>query len=170
MLDGDGKIALIKEYAKHPLFFETGSAHGPTVAGLLDTFDRIFTIDIAEDNYQTCLLRFLDYPHVTVVHGDSGVYLQVLLDKIREPAVFWLDAHYDYDGRADRRGPVDTPIESELFTVLHRGLDDVVLIDDARLFGKKPSYPTIAHIFSIAEFHGFVAEVKDDVIRLVRPS
>ena len=169
MLTGDGKIELIRSYAKHPTLVETGSAHGPTVAGLLRDFDRIFTVDIAADNYETCILRFWNEPHVTVLHGDSAVWIVHILHNHPEPAVFWLDAHYDYDGRADRRGSKDTPIEDELFAVLSRGRDDVVLVDDARLFGDKPGYPTVDHIASVAGFHGFRFELADDVMRLTRP-
>src|SRR3954471_3406710 len=52
---------------------------------------------------------------------------------------FWLDAHFSHGNTA--RGDVNTPVLSELATVLARGRGgDVILVDDARELGQ-PGWP-----------------------------
>jgi hypothetical protein len=160
-----------RKYPKNHVFIETGTAHGPTTAGVAARFSRVFTIDIAEDNYQNAIVRFMNQPHITPVHGDSGVWLQVLMQRIQVPSILWLDAHYDHDGREDRRGEVDTPIREELSHALHwAAVGHLVLVDDARLFGSDEAYPTIDEVqrrFAAPSGYGMIVE--DDIIRLIPP-
>jgi hypothetical protein len=87
------------------------------------------------------------------------------------PSILWLDAHYDHDGREDRRGEVDTPIREELSHALHwAAVGHLVLVDDARLFGSDEAYPTIDEVqrrFAAPSGYGMIVE--DDIIRLIPP-
>jgi hypothetical protein len=85
------------------------------------------------------------------------------------PCLFWLDGHFSAGVTA--RGDVDTPIVAELDSVLGRsGWNDVVLIDDARLFGQG-DYPSLSWIQQrVADARpGWRFQVRDDIIRAHRP-
>jgi hypothetical protein len=63
-----------------------------------------------------------------------------VLAGLREPALFWLDAHYCGPGSA--RGPLDSPIARELEALeAHPVRGHVVLIDDMRYFSGIGGYP-----------------------------
>ena len=77
---------------------------------------------------------------VTILSGDSGALLGPLLLSVNAPAVLWLDGHYSVWLTA--RGETDTPVRREIEAALDSGTpDDVILIDDARLFGAHPGLP-----------------------------
>jgi hypothetical protein len=94
-------------------------------------YSRVISIELDEENYQEAALQFIADHRVTLLHGDSAVLLRRVLEEIRKPVVFWLDAHYN--GRA--RGVQDVPVLEELRAILSLGrVDDFILIDDLRLF------------------------------------
>lgn len=169
MLDADGKIEVIRSYARRSgfrTFVETGTADGYTVAGLLGEFDRVYTIELGHEAYLQCFRRFAPQPKVTCLWGSSEKVLWHVMEVLDGPAVFWLDAHYT--GGAGTRGEVDTPIKKELLEVFGRSRRDVVLIDDARLFGTDPAYPTVDWVRQfLVHYPGFHFELKDDIMRIV---
>ena len=96
--------------------------------------------------------------------------LERLVTRISQPALFWLDAHYSRGMTA--KGKYDPPLLYELQTVL--GLGDgghVVLIDDARLCGSEPGYPSLGEIERAVRECGLelAVEIDRDVIRIHRP-
>jgi hypothetical protein len=110
---------------------ETGTYLGDMVYANRNVFDRIFSIELDKSLYERALHRFSRFAHITILHGDSSVVLPELLDTIRAPCLFWLDAHYSA-GITSKAG-AETPIIEELQLILKRGVvEDVILIDDAR--------------------------------------
>ncbi len=141
---------------------ETGTYRGDTVAALLDRFDQIISVELSEELARKAQQRFEREGKVTILQGNSPDVLRPLLHDLG-PTLFWLDAHYSSGTTA--RGVTDTPVVAELDLVLpHAG---VVLIDDARLFGSDPSYPTLDRVAEIAASAGRRTTVRDDVIRIV---
>ena len=69
--------------------------------------------------------------------GDSSDELLRILFRIKEPTLFWLDAHDDRNS---------TPIMKELDLILKSDLKHTLLIDDARYFGTEKAYPSIEEI------------------------
>ena len=111
-----------------------------------------------------------DHNKIEIIHGDSGVELGKLLNRLDQPALFWLDGHYSAGVTA--KGELDTPIFKELdhvFSTRHRG--DVVIIDDARFFGTDPAYPTIEELCEFIEARkpGAKIEIEYDSIRITPP-
>lgn len=154
------RVEIIRaDAAGYRVFVETGTADGYTTAALLDAFARLYTIELDPDFYLASMRRFALEPKVLTIHGDSSSVLPELLHVMHEPAVYWLDAHWS---GGPTRGPVDTPIVAELAEILKHGRPDTILIDDARLFGTDPAYPTVADLELIA---GRYAVVADDIIR-----
>lgn len=167
------KRAEIREYARRSgirTFFETGTGDGSTLREMArdDTFDLLVSVELGEDNYLLNQRQFLLEPRVKLIHGDSDVVLPQMLDILYRPCVFWLDAHYC----GSHRGQVDTPVLSELVHIFSRQRDNVILIDDARLFGRDPAYPTIEEIAAlIVQYRaGYSVQVVRDIIRLTKPS
>lgn len=168
------KHSLLRQYAgEHDLriLVETGTNEGDTVAACLDTFTEIHSIELADSFYELAVRRFAQQPHVHLHQGDSAVVLPSLLATvITEPALFWLDGHYC--GGETGRAAKDPPIEAELEAILaHPVRGHVVLIDDARAFGPRPAYPTIAEVESLVlgRSPGARFSVATDIIRIVLP-
>jgi len=105
---------------------------------------------------------------VTIVNGDSTTQLEPILREVSAPAVLWLDGHYS--GMHTARGVEgDTPILRELDVALREGKpDDAILIDDARLFGIDPAYPTVETIerFVSDARPWCIVVVDDDIIQI----
>jgi hypothetical protein len=147
---------------------ETGTLYGEMIDATLHRFERIWSIELSPELARRAAARFSRWPHVTIIQGDSGVELARVAAQVEEPAVFWLDGHYS--GGITAKGDVETPIVAELETVLARGYDgDVVLIDDARLFGALTDYPPVSDIVSlVARLRpDRNVTVEEDVIRIV---
>ncbi len=145
---------------------ETGTFEGRMVEAVERNYTRIYTIELDAMLAAEAAERFRDRLHVTVLEGDSGILLPLLLAQIHEPAVFWLDAHYS--GGPTARGEQDTPIMQELKAIAGHQLraQHVVLIDDAREF-VGGGYPTLGEMRDWARDNGFETfVVEDDIIRI----
>lgn len=145
---------------------ETGTSSGEMIRTTKNNFRKIFSIELGLELYEDAKKLFSPYPHIILIHGDSGKKLSELLPKINEPVLFWLDAHYSGTGTV--KGLVETPILKELDTILSRNeKKDVILIDDARCFDGTHDYPTIQQIQNIIlSYGGYSLKVKSDIIRI----
>lgn len=174
----DERRAVILDYAQRfdiHLFVETGTADGSTTAAMVPHFDGLWTIEIDEALYTHALLLFQNEPKVVPMLGDSTFQLPrvvEILEWAEKPAIFWLDGHYC--GGATR-GPLDSPVVSELETVLSKApKGSVILVDDARIFGGMEEeglegytgYPEINYVAYLASAAGRNFLVQDDIIRI----
>ncbi|MBU0571100.1 MAG: hypothetical protein KJ995_08305 [Candidatus Omnitrophica bacterium] len=149
------------------ILVETGTFYGDMVEAMKGVFDRLYTIEIDEELYEKAKKRFKGVRHIELIHGDSGVELMNLMNKINEPALFWLDGHYS--GGVTAKGEKDTPIYEELRHILNapdRG--HVIIIDDARCFGADPVYPSIEKLkdFIKSKRPNLEIIIQDDNIRI----
>lgn len=137
------KTATILEYARRfelTGFVETGTYLGDTTAFCAPYFEELTTIELDGRLADAARLRFADEPKVTVLEGDSGELIYGVVERLEQPTLFWLDAHYSAGVTA--RGQRETPIVAELESILHRPqTGHVILIDDADCFGSWPDYP-----------------------------
>ncbi len=164
------KHGVIRAYADRfaiRTLVETGTYTGGTIDALSGRFRRIYSIELDDALYARARARFAERPHVTILHGDSAHVLPSVLRELDAPALFWLDGHYSGPGTA--KGKRETPILEEIRAILaHPVADHVILIDDARVFGSWPDYPTLE------EFRHLIATtarrlhftLEDDIIRL----
>lgn len=84
-----------------------------------------------------------------------------------QPALFWLDGHYS--GGETAQGEKDTPIYEELDRILDApDRDHVIIIDDARCFGRDRDYPSIQELsdFVRSRRPNVDIAVQDDSIRI----
>lgn len=101
------KHAVLERFAaEHGLrtLIETGTRRGDTLAALYGKFDALHSIELLPDVYETAHQRFRSSPKIHLYLGDSA--------ELRQPALFWIDAHSP-PGRP-RPGEVVTPILIEL--------------------------------------------------------
>jgi len=149
------------------VLIETGTFYGDMVEAMKNHFSRIYSIELSNELYAKAKQRFAGDDRIKIIHGDSGIELRNVIVALDQPALFWLDGHYS-DG-VTAKCDKDTPIYEELAHIFNdQEREHVVIIDDARLFGTDPAYP------SIDELTGFIKlkspnakiEVKNDSIRV----
>lgn len=173
--EADKKIETIRSYAREygiRTFVETGTGHGYSLSRLIDDFDELYSVELDPESWaETIRPMFENEPKVSTSVGDSGVWLQDLLEFwVDDAALFWLDAHYCGGARAE----IDTPIRAELHAIFKgASMGSVILIDDARLFGGMSDHtedfkdwPEMEWIADTAWDAGYGAYIKDDIIRL----
>lgn len=148
-------------------FVETGTYLGGTTAAMAKLFKNVYTVEIQEEMYKKAKARFADQPSVHCFLGDSAEALREIVGRLDGPALFWLDAHYSgsHTGRAEG---YDTPIEKELDIIFkHNSQDHLIMIDDARLFVGRNSYPRIANLLKFVKRNSqYGLTIRDDIIRL----
>ncbi len=164
------KHAALGEYGRRyglRALVETGTYLGDAIQANLDRFSRIYSIELADDLYRAAVRRFKGARNVTILHGDSATLLPQLAADLKEPTLFWLDGHYS--GGVTARGMQDTPIVVELEAVLARPYNDVLLIDDLRLFTGRDGYPTASDLQALISSrrpdYAFATEM--DIARVV---
>ncbi len=170
------KQSIVRESArKHGtrILVETGTYLGDMVDAMRNDFDRIYSIELSRELFERARDRFQRYSHIEIIHGDSGQQLEMLMPKLDQPTLFWLDGHYS--GGPTAQGSKDTPILEELDHIYgspdvnSRNLKHVVLIDDIRCFGSEPTYPSLealeTHIRNQA--CGVGIEVQTDVLKVI---
>ncbi len=160
-------IDYIQQY-KPEIFIETGTYKGKMVYAVMPYIKRIYSIELDRGYYEKAAARFVGYPDIQIIHGQSGDVLPEILKQIDQPCLFWLDAHYS--GGKTARGPQDSPIMQEMDCILNHPKADshIILVDDSRCFVGAEGYPEISelknHIISQKPQWGF--EVENDIIRI----
>lgn len=158
----------LRRYARRyglKVLVETGTCFGDMVEAMKPHFDKIYSIELSRELYARARERFAADAHVELIQGDSGQRLGEVMARLERPAIFWLDGHYSAGVTA--KGDKETPIVEELlqiFAAPDRG--HVILIDDARLFGTDPSYPTVDEVEELVRSKrgGVSVSVEDDSI------
>ncbi|HLF65795.1 MAG TPA: hypothetical protein VI603_18685 [Saprospiraceae bacterium] len=152
------------------ILIETGTYLGNMILAQKDNFSRIYSIELGEQLWKNAVNRFKDYGHITIMHGDSGKVLNTITGPLDKPAIFWLDGHYS--GGITAKGEKACPILAEVDAIMgHQKLNHVLLVDDARCFNGKGTYPTIEELTSYIQNKnpGYVLENKDDILRFTVP-
>ena len=162
---------MLARYAKKyglKILVETGTYYGDMVSAMKHIFDIIYSIELSRNLYELAGRRFKGVSNVVLIQGDSEVELGHLMNKINQSALFWLDGHYSAGVTA--KGKKVTPIFEELGHILEgRDREHVIIIDDARCFGKEPGYPSIGEIAEYVKSKraNTTIETKNDSIIIV---
>jgi len=149
---------------------ETGTQYGDTPWSFRNDMEEIFTIELSPVLASIARARFRKFPHIQIVEGDSGAKLVEILPRLRSKTLFWLDGHYSAGITA--QGALDCPIFAELeglFTGCK--VPFIVLIDDARCFGRDKDYPTLETLSDFVQrsLPGAKFGVEHDIISIVPP-
>lgn len=116
-------------------FVETGTHIGSTIISLYPYFDKLYTVEIAEQLFNTSRDEFKrrNMTNVEIVMGDSVKAIPEFIRKINTDAIFWLDGHWS--GGATGKGDKDVPLLEEIKSINDFAYKAAIIIDDARLFG-----------------------------------
>jgi len=148
-------------------FIETGTHLGDTLAYIAQQNNvHATSIELNDAYYQAAKQRFVSYPNVTILQGDSGKLLPEQVRQLHAPALFWLDGHYSGDNTG--KGELDTPVSAELEAIMDSPVKGhVVLIDDARCFDGTQDYPHLDLLLeTVRQKNTYLIEVSTDIIRL----
>jgi hypothetical protein len=157
------KQRTVREYARRyrlRLMIETGTHMGQMLQALLPLVDDLYSIEMNPASYRRAVQRYGGDPRVHLIQGDSATELPRLLERIRTPAMFWLDAH---------NFEIETPIRAELQAIAdHFVPGHVILIDDSKWFDGRYQYPTQEWMqdFVARHFPGYRLEDKLHMFRL----
>ena len=157
-----------KEY-KPEFFVETGTLFGDMTYAHRNRFQRLYSIELDDRLYERARRRFKNYPHIRILHGNSGEKISEVLREINRPCLFWLDAHYS--GGITAHGEEMTPIFDEIRHILnHPNKKHVIVIDDARLFNGTDGYPTFRALRNFVESIDpeCLAWIENDTITVTR--
>lgn len=130
-------------------FVETGTGTGDSLAyAACSKFDSLFSIEIHPEIAAAARSKLQKDTRIRIEVGKSGDVLPELLAHLppEEPILFWLDAHFPgadfglarYDAEPNLQ--VRLPLEQELEIIrsIRPGGDDVILIDDLRIYEQGP--------------------------------
>lgn len=153
------------------IFVETGTYHAKTTRWAAGHFESVHTIERSQAFYDRYKAELAKLDGVTPHFGDSRSILPGILHEIgKRSCVLWLDGHW-MGGATGGEGD-ECPLLDELACLSQR-LQDIILIDDARLFLSAPpaphdasQWPTIAEIVLALPESGrsHFVQVVDDVI------
>ena len=127
--------AIGHDYEMPDTLVETGTYQGQTPMRLSSYFGDIYTIEADPLHFERTV-NVLP-ANVFPLFGQSPIILRELAPLIQRPCVFYLDAHWWANGditRAELEGK--TPLLDELKVIGPRVFDDLIIIDDSRLFGR----------------------------------
>lgn len=131
-------VLLLKRQYHISCFVETGTHRGGTAAWGAEHFDRVVTIERSKELYQEAQNR---YGHLGIdfVNGDTRDHLNSILSELKQPGLFWLDAHWS--GGQTYGADDQCPLIEELRMINDAAAEHFLLIDDARLFLSPPPRP-----------------------------
>jgi hypothetical protein len=163
------KQRAVREYAERyglRVLVETGTYYGEMVAAMRNRFDQIHSVEFDSRLAQRAQKKFSRWPHIHILEGDSQRVIPELLQSLRQPALFWLDAgYYGWAGLQGDKQRLTTELEAILS---HPVAGHVVLMDDARGLNGQNGAPTVQQLKQriTAEFPRLEVEVKHDILRI----
>jgi len=124
------------------ILLETGTYLGEGVYLTLSAnyFEKIYSIEIANEYYLLNKRQFENNPIVNILEGDSATVIKDLIETDlleKNPILFYLDAHFSGGRTGGKDLDNGCPLLRELEAIASRGIDgDIIVIDDMRLMGK----------------------------------
>jgi hypothetical protein len=130
-LDNNGND--LKKYKKNlATFIETGTADGDGIQSALTAgFEIIHSVELSDSLFENCMNRFSNNDNVNLYVGSSEEVLPMIIEKMDEPFLLWLDAHTSggpYIGE-----PMHNYLPREMESIMQykdKLEDSVIMIDD----------------------------------------
>jgi hypothetical protein len=122
-------------------YIETGCYHGNGVQAVVNQYKQVHSIELSEKWFKHCQERFKDNPMIHIHFGNSKYVLPDLLTNINEPVTVYLDGHFSAGETAIGEELVDgvssAPLLTELEILQKRPFNDIIIIDDCRMLGRR---------------------------------
>jgi hypothetical protein len=125
----------------HRILVESGTYKGGTVRFCAPRMDRVISVELDPQLFEAARRRFTNEPGVEILHGDATEVIPKVVSRLTEPPLIWLDGHYS--GGETARGEVVEPALAILDRLSTRPPGSTVVVDDLRLFGLAPDFPTL---------------------------
>ena len=151
---------------------ESGTFLGVTSARCARVFERVHTIELDPTLASRAAALLKHHTNVCVHQGDAAMLLpRIMAEDWAHDVVIFLDGHFSGDITA--RGDIPEPAVLELVALkAYRDRICGVVVDDFRLFGTEPGFPTKAELLAAAEssfpFPSFSATVHADQLIIER--
>src|SRR6476469_1959610 len=120
-------------------FIETGTNCGATALWAAQYFEKVITIEAAKVIYEAVANNYGHLKNIQFVLGNSKEQLAAILPTLKEPCIFWLDAHWR--GGVTYGETEECPLLEELQIINDSEFDHFILIDDECLFLCPPPSP-----------------------------
>lgn len=117
---------------------ETGTFRGITARALAGVFDLVVTIELFEPIHVAAKDALSDLTNVEALHGHSRDVL-ANLSSVEGPSLYFLDGHWSGGGTGGNDD--QCPVLAELEAIGPGNANDVIIVDDARLFTATPPPP-----------------------------
>jgi hypothetical protein len=148
------KFRVLKELARRTgarTLIETGTYLGVTAARCARVYDQVVTIELDPDLAAKAAVHLCRFPNVRVIQGDATKHLgQILAASPEGSVVAFLDGHFS--GGMTARGELPEPAIVELgLLAAYVSRVQAIVIDDFRLFGVEPGFPSKAALVEAAE-------------------
>ena len=122
-------------------FIETGTFKGNTAAWASQYFQNVFTIEFFQELYQAAANKFQHLNNIKFIFGDSRIELSKLVERLENPSLFWLDAHWCGSSSSTYGEQDRCPLIEEINIINSSKVDNFIFIDDARFFMSVPGGP-----------------------------
>jgi hypothetical protein len=134
----------------HDHFVEAGTYLGDTVAAFVPVADRIVSVEMDEVLWRRASARFSQNANVEIVRGDAEEEIPRIVSELGRPALIWLDGHYSGEGTA--LGRHHEPAVAILGDLGRANVSPgtTIVVDDLRLFGRLPEFPSLESLTSTA--------------------
>jgi hypothetical protein len=119
------------------IFVETGTWKGETIFGVERFFNKLYTIEIKKELYETAKEIYAGNK-ITFINGDSSFEIAKLSKKLEGDTIFFLDGHWSKmdTGMGEKEIPLIEELEGIKKYFKHAA---IIIIDDVRLFGCGPN-------------------------------
>jgi predicted O-methyltransferase YrrM len=134
----------------HDCFVEAGTYLGDTVAFFLPHARRVISVELDEDLWRRAAARFAGDTRVQIVHGDAEEEIPRIVSELGAPALVWLDGHYS--GADTTQGQSYEPAVAILERLSSESVaaGTTIVVDDLRLFGTLPEFPSLEELTAAA--------------------
>ena len=134
-IDVDFLTQLRVDIAQYPVFVEGGTYHGDTIFAMEPHFRELHTVEVNPKLYQHTKSNY-DGAKIQFHCGDTVDVFPVLLEKLHQNIIFFLDSHWSRSMPDTSYGSKYVPLLEELDIIMRKCSNRcVVIIDDYRLFG-----------------------------------
>jgi len=129
----DRLLSQYPTYRECSIFVETGTYLGDTIIQLASHFEKLYTIEISNVAYVKARekSKVRGIRNIKFINNDSVSSLKKLVKRIKQPCIFFLDAHVTENNTGfTGRGNEDVPLLTELTIIKNFMYQCVIIIDD----------------------------------------
>lgn len=135
IVDSHLKPEYLAKYGNGDTFIETGTYLGDTVHLAVEAgYKKVHSTELNSELFSNAVKLFASNQRVQIWLGDSVDILPEILESVKTPATYWLDAHASGPLGGGKSG--GSPVIDELRLIRDLGNNEsTIFIDDRRLFG-----------------------------------